>query len=328
MSGRIRTVKPELLEDAVTAGLSDTAFRLFIACILLSDDYGCFRAESALLKGQVFWKADPSTPLEYAISELAPLVRFYEVGGQRYGHIRNWEKHQKVQHRGRRHLPSPPEDPHESLMRPSGDPHESLTPDHRPSTIDHRPASGARAPACVATPEPEPTTVVRLTGPPPEELPQRVLDDLAVWADGAGCPPPTREGYALYRAKALESGRPIADPVEGFRGWLIRERGYAAKDRDRARERARMSANSRAPVHEPAPAPYHAPAVMPRDTGPPVRLTPEAAAEALAMVGLGGGPAQPRSALEPPERPVSRPDAKDASQGNLVPAIAKSQKTA
>ena len=34
MSGRIRTIKPELLEDAITAGLSDSAFRVFVGMIL------------------------------------------------------------------------------------------------------------------------------------------------------------------------------------------------------------------------------------------------------------------------------------------------------
>ena len=44
MSGRIRTIKPELLDDAVTAGLSDMAFRLFVSSIVLADDYGRLRA--------------------------------------------------------------------------------------------------------------------------------------------------------------------------------------------------------------------------------------------------------------------------------------------
>jgi two-component system sensor histidine kinase BaeS len=37
MSGRIRTIKPELLDDERTATLSDAAFRLFIGLILLAD---------------------------------------------------------------------------------------------------------------------------------------------------------------------------------------------------------------------------------------------------------------------------------------------------
>lgn len=142
MSGRIRTIKPELLEDAVSAGLSDTAFRLFIAAILLADDYGCFRAETNFVSGQVYWKVSPSTPLEFAMGELAKVVDFYEVNGQRYGHIRNWDKHQKVSHRGKRRVPAPSEvvgDPPESLVKPSGGSPEILRPDLRSPISDHRP---------------------------------------------------------------------------------------------------------------------------------------------------------------------------------------------
>lgn len=42
---RIRTLKPEILEDARTAGLSDAAFRLFVAMIVLADDHGNLRAD-------------------------------------------------------------------------------------------------------------------------------------------------------------------------------------------------------------------------------------------------------------------------------------------
>lgn len=55
MAGRIRTLKPEMLEDAIIAELSDTAFRLFVGMILLADDAGRLRADSRYLAGQIFW---------------------------------------------------------------------------------------------------------------------------------------------------------------------------------------------------------------------------------------------------------------------------------
>lgn len=139
MSGRIRTIKPELLEDAVTAGLSDSAFRLFIAMILLADDYGNLRAEAKYIEGQVYWSAVPEKAVKDSCKELESLVRFYEVRGQRYAHIRGWEKHQKVQHVGKPRVPPAPDNDsglsHESLMNPP----ETLAPDLRPptTTIDH-----------------------------------------------------------------------------------------------------------------------------------------------------------------------------------------------
>ena len=107
MSGRIRSIKPELLEDAATAGLSDAAFRLFVSMILMADDFGCLRAELALLRARVWWAKDPSQPIPETIVELNGLVLFYEVDGQRYASIRGWGKHQRIDNAGKRRVPSP-----------------------------------------------------------------------------------------------------------------------------------------------------------------------------------------------------------------------------
>ena len=136
MSGRIRTIKPELLEDEVTAGLSDMAFRLFISIIVLADDYGRLRAGPAWLMGQIYWarSIQVETFLD-ALKELEPLILFYEVNGQRYAEIRNWAKHQKVSHPGKPRIPAPSRDPQKS----SGDSpkiQESLVPDLRPRITD------------------------------------------------------------------------------------------------------------------------------------------------------------------------------------------------
>lgn len=107
MSGRIRTIKPELLEDAVTAGVTHAAFRLYVGCMLLADDYGNFRADPRKLRGDIFWAHDTITApvVEALIYELwfagrsdcaSGLFYLYTARGQTYGHIRNWEKHQKI----------------------------------------------------------------------------------------------------------------------------------------------------------------------------------------------------------------------------------------
>ena len=141
MSGRIRSIKPELLEDAKTAGLSDSAFRIFIGMILLADDYGNLRAEAKYLEGQIYWTAVPEKGVKVSCKELETLVSFYEVRGQLYAHIKGWSKHQKVQHAGKPRVPAPSEndsgDPHETLTKVP----ETLTPDLRPPTSDHRPPS-------------------------------------------------------------------------------------------------------------------------------------------------------------------------------------------
>lgn len=150
MSGRIRTIKPELLEDAKTAALDDTAFRLFIAMFLLADDYGNLRAESKYLEGQIYWSTNPANDVRVSCESLESLVRFYEIRGQRYAHIRGWSKHQRVQHPGKPRVPAPPEESsgesHESLTNPP----ESLAPELRSPISDHRPPSAEQEPAAGA----------------------------------------------------------------------------------------------------------------------------------------------------------------------------------
>lgn len=170
MSGRIRSIKPELIEDAVTAGLTDVAFRLFIGCILLADDYGNLRFEAAWLKGQVYWARDVD-PKAFAdaLEELGEkLVDAYVVKGQRYAAIRNWAKHQKVSHPGKPRVPGPP--------RPSGESPETLRPDLRSPISDPDPEGDLpRAREGVAdapgdeTPDEPPRMVTDLPtdGPPP-----------------------------------------------------------------------------------------------------------------------------------------------------------------
>lgn len=113
MAGRIRTIKPELLEDQRVAALSDRAFRLFIAAILTADDHGNLRAESRQVKGSVFWGRDEVTPEDVSggLTELyaCGLLRGYEVRDQRYAHIAGWDKHQRMDNAGKPRVPTPQE---------------------------------------------------------------------------------------------------------------------------------------------------------------------------------------------------------------------------
>lgn len=112
MSGRIRSIKPEILEDEKVATLSDAEFRAFVGLIVLADDYGNFRADPNYLSGAIFWGCRrPTASSSKEMSEIsaaleeADLVTFYEARGQRYGHLNGWSKHQKVDHPGRPRVP-------------------------------------------------------------------------------------------------------------------------------------------------------------------------------------------------------------------------------
>lgn len=99
---RIRSIKPELLEDERTARLSHVEWRLFVSLLLLSDDYGNLRAAPERIHGAALW-AHPREDLANALDGLAGagLVVLYVVDDQKYAHINGWEKHQKVDHPGR-----------------------------------------------------------------------------------------------------------------------------------------------------------------------------------------------------------------------------------
>lgn len=136
---RIRTVKPEWLEDEKIALASVEARLLSVALLLLADDYGNGRAHPAIIGPRVFPGAqNPRETLAKAVEELARLsfVVLYEVEGQSYFHVRNWDKHQKVDKPGKPQCPPPPaellldsqhsREPRESVARVP----ESLAPDH------------------------------------------------------------------------------------------------------------------------------------------------------------------------------------------------------
>jgi hypothetical protein len=105
---RIRSVKPELLEDEKTALLPHDTWRLFVSSLLLADDYGNLRASPLLVHGAVFW-AHAGVDVARMLRELgdAGLLKFYSVNGQRYAHINGWSKHQKVDHPGKPLCPGP-----------------------------------------------------------------------------------------------------------------------------------------------------------------------------------------------------------------------------
>jgi len=113
--GRIRTIKPELLEDEKVGVLSSDQFRLFIGVILLADDHGNFRANTVWLNGQVFWGQTLASPRESvantrecvrALADVG-LIQLYSDGEQQYGHITNWTKHQKIDRPSKPKLPLP-----------------------------------------------------------------------------------------------------------------------------------------------------------------------------------------------------------------------------
>lgn len=168
---RIRSVKPEWLDDERLSEASPEARVLSIALLLLADDYGNGRAGLNQLAGRVF-PGKPRDTLAKALNELVRLefVHLYEVGGQHYFHVRSWAKHQRVDRPGKPLVPGPSEalakvpedvakirasrDPLPSLPGPDPDPDPGgaggdgaqPTPDEaKPMALDWRPPPEALA---------------------------------------------------------------------------------------------------------------------------------------------------------------------------------------
>jgi hypothetical protein len=125
---RIRSVKPEWLEDERLLAAGSEARMFSVALMLLADDHGRGRASEVILAGRVY-PGDPES-LAKVRESLARLsgwfVKLYEVRGQRYFSILNWKKHQKVDKPGKPLCPGPEEaeSPQEAAL--SRDPRETL----------------------------------------------------------------------------------------------------------------------------------------------------------------------------------------------------------
>lgn len=108
MSGRIRTIKPELVENAAIAHLSHEAFRTFICLITLADDYGNLAATPKRLQGIIFWGTPSKAGIEQLLDELekANKIQRYVVQCKEYLFITGWYEHQYIQKRGKPRVPA------------------------------------------------------------------------------------------------------------------------------------------------------------------------------------------------------------------------------
>lgn len=108
MAGRIRTIKPEWLEDEKIAFASSDARVLSVALLLLADDHGRGRGHAGWVAAQVFPGQD-KTVASVALGELeaAGFIYLYTVRQQTYFEIVNWQRHQRVDKPGRPRVPAP-----------------------------------------------------------------------------------------------------------------------------------------------------------------------------------------------------------------------------
>lgn len=189
MAGRIRTVKPEWLEDEKMVFASSDARVLSVGLILLADDHGNGRGNPTWLQAQIFPGMKDPREFFLASRELIRMgfVTFYEASGQTYFAILNWTKHQRVDKPSKPRVPGPREgkpiknieetapsrDPRETLLTTSRDPRGILAPDHDP---DHDPDLEA---ADAANADPRPDVVADTVRPEPtsKQQQQKMIDE-------------------------------------------------------------------------------------------------------------------------------------------------------
>lgn len=107
-----RILKESIRTSKSINALSDFQFRLWAYLITYVDDFGRGSAEPDIIKGFVFprRKCVTETSIKTALTDLANmgLIQLYEVDGDSYLCLRNWEKHQKPRAATSKY-PAPPE---------------------------------------------------------------------------------------------------------------------------------------------------------------------------------------------------------------------------
>jgi hypothetical protein len=190
MAGRIRSLKPEWLEDELLQDSSSDARVLTIGLILLADDHGRGRGGEKFLAGTVF----PGQPIKVTRDALSRLVeirycRTYVVDGQSYFEIRNWAKHQRVDKPGKAKVPEPPGN---TLVSP-GSIDEALAPRARP--LPSHPFQSSPEESAERNHEPAEPVAAAPSAPVDRETVCPM--DLPVRADAVGIPEQFAKAYGV-----------------------------------------------------------------------------------------------------------------------------------
>ncbi len=141
MAGRIRSLKPEYLDEEAIVTLSDAARVLYMALWSLADDHGNARAVPKYLAVQTWQDARREASIPDLLDELARagLAGTYATPVGQHVHLVAWTtRWQRIDHPGRPRYPLPPADVISGAYVNSLGPPRTTARDSRPSS-DHRP---------------------------------------------------------------------------------------------------------------------------------------------------------------------------------------------
>jgi hypothetical protein len=249
MAGRIRSIKPEILDDEQVSTLSDEAWRMWVSMWLLADDCGNCRAGDRYLASLVWQDSTRSPRVAEILRELlGSRVEVYEVNGERYAHIRNWEKHQRIDNAGKPRVPRP-DDENSIAWVPSrggspnlADSRESrrLTSDLRPPITDLRPTTTESPPVKPEVEQPafalvepaKPPKPRRVRKPAPQGLQAGIEHFVKRWvvvkkpADGL---PPTLQDADVQVLIGLLRAHPLSTVTAWIDRYLVDDDPWLAK---------------------------------------------------------------------------------------------------
>jgi hypothetical protein len=108
---RIRSIKPDFFRDPDTTGRWAAELKMFyVGLWCVADDSGRFAWDEDLIASDLYpfdRKADVGHFLEQLVE--AGVVTQYEVDGRRYGYLKNFDRHQKINKPTPSRLPAPSE---------------------------------------------------------------------------------------------------------------------------------------------------------------------------------------------------------------------------
>ena len=146
---RIRTIKPEIIDDEKLGTVHVGARWLFVSMIVLADDRGNLRGSPSYIRSRAFVYDDDIavSDVEGWLQQLRSigLVTLYSVHGERFAALTGWSKHQVVNHPAKTY-PIPAPDAPDAIQEPSGDSQETLKRPSGDSQEDRKRPSGGSLP--------------------------------------------------------------------------------------------------------------------------------------------------------------------------------------
>lgn len=125
---RKRMIDPDIWDDSKFNQLDQAGKLIFIGMITLANDQGKLRADPRILKSKVFpYNNIDLQNVEKAVQQIADLgmITYYEVAGEHFARLSNWNKYQTLTYIGKDNLPDP-EQENLILNQPLTNPEETL----------------------------------------------------------------------------------------------------------------------------------------------------------------------------------------------------------